>query len=204
MLAALRIAGASSEVDNTTGRLNGNVVLKTQCPNCGFLADVTPGKPTRCTQQSRTAATVFSLASSRMNRESAHPNAGTSPSSNTPAMQPSITSRRLVGLPGEELLIENGDIHVRAPGEQDYSIARKSHAKVRAMMQPVHDNDNVPVELYKNGWPLAMGIRTIPVRRWIPSADFRSYKTEGPAVEPAWLRYTRIRSLASATGCSLR
>ncbi len=60
--------------------------------------------------------------------------------------------KRLVGLPGETVLIRNGDIFTSRDGGEPV-IARKPPTKVRAMMQLVHDNRHRPKTLIESNWP---------------------------------------------------
>ncbi len=66
--------------------------------------------------------------------------------------------KRLVGLPGDNLLIENGDIYTmeQVPGEQDKwtrSITRKPPEKLLAVMQVVDDTHYIGPQLEKVNWP---------------------------------------------------
>lgn len=79
--------------------------------------------------------------------------------------------KRLIGLPNESLLIEQGDIYTFHPQAEIFDqrrIARKSPAKLRAMMQLVDDTGHIGKKLQAANWPL----------RWIPA--------ESPASEPTW------------------
>lgn len=76
--------------------------------------------------------------------------------------------KRLVGLPGEQVLIVDGDIFTRefvegetagsgwdAWAQDDWSIARKSERVQRAMLQPIHDSRFAPVVFdpgYRSPW----------------------------------------------------
>lgn len=65
--------------------------------------------------------------------------------------------KRLVGLPLEDLIIENGDIfeYAQQPGEQPKrQIIRKPANKLRAMLQLVDDTDYIAQKLHDVGWPL--------------------------------------------------
>jgi signal peptidase I len=65
--------------------------------------------------------------------------------------------KRLVGLPGENLIIERGDIYLAelSPfGEWERKIVRKPEKKLLAMMQLVDDTDYIASELQKVNWPL--------------------------------------------------
>lgn len=63
--------------------------------------------------------------------------------------------KRLIGLPGETIEIFGGDIFT-CPNPVDgapMTIARKSHRKLRAMLQHVDDNHYIPKLLNDAGWP---------------------------------------------------
>jgi signal peptidase I len=179
-------AGASSEVDNETGDSREMPIVATQCPNCAYLANVAKGNAQGVHYPSYSGDRILV---GKFSYESGvgEPERWDVAVFKFPGRATVNYIKRLVGLPGEELLIKNGDVYVKAAGG-DYQIARKSHAKVRAMMQPVHDNDHVPVELHRAGWPLRW--QSDPAgAAWKVSDDFRSYATDGPADKPAWLRY---------------
>lgn len=61
--------------------------------------------------------------------------------------------KRLIGLPGEHLMIREGDIYVRQDASQAWEIARKPPHKFKAMMQPVTDTDHLSPRLVKAGYP---------------------------------------------------
>ncbi len=61
--------------------------------------------------------------------------------------------KRLIGLPGEDVLIREGDIYVKEHTQNEYQIARKPPHKILVVRQPVADTDrSVPV-LLKNNYP---------------------------------------------------
>ncbi len=65
--------------------------------------------------------------------------------------------KRLIGLPGELLVIENGDIFrvVNSnPGAFEMEIIRKPSDKLRSMMQLVDDTHFIPQQMHDAGWPL--------------------------------------------------
>src|SRR5262245_37688758 len=65
--------------------------------------------------------------------------------------------KRLVGLPGESLEIEQGDVFIKppkSPAGAEYKIERKPPSKILAMRQLVHDTHYDPVALDVAGWPL--------------------------------------------------
>ncbi len=97
--------------------------------------------------------------------------------------------KRLVGTPSERIRILNGDLYTAPLGSDNFQIARKPPEKLRAMLQPVYDNDYVVPELIKAGLP----------PRWQPwgaiwktSADYKSFSAENPLPDRAWLRYQHI------------
>jgi len=105
--------------------------------------------------------------------------------------------KRLVGLPGETIVIDHGDIYTRDDEGVEH-IAHKSPDKVQAMAQVVYDNDYVMPDLVELGMPL----------RWQPVAqagegqwqaadsEYREYEVDGTS-EEAWLRYRHLVPLQS-------
>ncbi|MBX3421403.1 MAG: signal peptidase I [Pirellulaceae bacterium] len=61
--------------------------------------------------------------------------------------------KRLVGLPGEQILIQEGDIYTRTQSNAPWVIARKPAHKVLAVRQPVADTSHQAAELVKRGFP---------------------------------------------------
>ncbi len=109
--------------------------------------------------------------------------------------------KRLIGLPGETVRIQHGDIWICHDDKNnkddksskddkdkpDFQIERKPPEKLLAMLQPVFDNDYMP-KIAEFGWP----------QRWTPESategawragDAASFTTDGSAKGPAWLRY---------------
>lgn len=110
--------------------------------------------------------------------------------------------KRLVGLPGETVRIEHGDVFVKPEGE-DWRIARKPPAKVVAMLQLVDDTDYWAQVLVDAGWPSRW-------QNWAPPASAgaagwtsafapqegprssQRFAIEGAGDDEAWLRYRHI------------
>jgi len=108
--------------------------------------------------------------------------------------------KRLIGLPGEELQIYQGDIFTRPLGTSDeFEIQRKPPGKQYAMFQTVHDSDYESAALYNASWPL----------RWAPTYDSQEgWQVEANVVDQAvkqeytidsddaesvaWLRYRHL------------
>lgn len=107
--------------------------------------------------------------------------------------------KRLVGLPNEALLIENGDVFTWDQSTGSYEkrkIARKSPDKLGVMLQLVDDNRHIPEKLKVIDWPLRW-------QQWSgegasvqwevdDSGDVPMYRTNGSGSELAWLRYRHI------------
>ena len=108
--------------------------------------------------------------------------------------------KRLVGLPGEELQVYQGDIFVRPQEEgAEYKIERKPPHKVKAMLQPVHDTDYDPQILHNAGWPLRWSDATGGWQTEVESDDsnlvqrHKFVSTDAPADAPvSWLRYQHL------------
>jgi signal peptidase I len=116
-----------------------------------------------------------------------------------PGDAPTNFIKRLVGLPGETIRIQHGDIWVHGGrdgtrGGAGFSIARKPPQKLLAMLQPVFDNDYMP-QIAKYGWPA----------RWYPDAgppaagaagawtsEGAAFRTDGAAAGENWLRYHHL------------
>jgi len=99
--------------------------------------------------------------------------------------------KRLIGLPGETVRIENGDIWIRRPGGEpdEFHLERKPPGKLLAVLQPVFDNRYMPA-IAELGWP----------ERWRPeptaagepgwtSDDRVAFRADGSAPGENWLRY---------------
>ncbi|HYO24044.1 MAG TPA: signal peptidase I [Lacipirellulaceae bacterium] len=104
--------------------------------------------------------------------------------------------KRLVGLPGEELQIYQGDVFLRPLGDRaaKFEIERKPADTVAAMLQLVHDTDYESATLHKGGWPLRWAATTSD--GWKVEAQdgaktvAQRYAADVPSGAPtAWLRY---------------
>jgi signal peptidase I len=100
--------------------------------------------------------------------------------------------KRLVGLPGETVRIQHGDIWTRRNDDEAFHIERKQRPeKLLAMLQPVFDNDYMPA-IARHGWP----------ERWTPerpgaagtwrSEDSVTFAIDGQAAGEQWLRYHHL------------
>lgn len=105
--------------------------------------------------------------------------------------------KRLVGLPGEHLHIEGGDVYLRTDDAQPWKIARKPPHKALAMMQVVSDTNHQAQDLVAKGWPslwqpqnAASGTST---HAWQPEQNETAWSAQLPASAAGsqmhWLRY---------------
>ncbi|HLA83253.1 MAG TPA: signal peptidase I [Thermoguttaceae bacterium] len=104
--------------------------------------------------------------------------------------------KRVVGLPHETIKIHHGDLFVRKDGENDFSIARKPPAKLRAMLNVVHDNDyELAEKLLAQGWPARWQAEDAR-GGWVAADDHKSFSNEGASDAEAWLRYRHFVPIA--------
>ncbi|MEM9941121.1 MAG: signal peptidase I [Planctomycetota bacterium] len=100
--------------------------------------------------------------------------------------------KRLIGLPGENILIENGDIYLmELQSDQSWKkqITRKPARKLRHILQDVDDTYHIGQKLKSVNWP----------SRWQSFADDASWKVDSSGETPTfssqktaetnWLRY---------------
>lgn len=105
--------------------------------------------------------------------------------------------KRLVGLPGEHLHIEEGDVFVRNSSDQPWQLARKPAHKVRPMMQVVSDTNHLAKDLIASGWPSLWQplppVPDAPANPWqVSQADGKwsaNLKAEDVKNGTRWLRY---------------
>lgn len=102
--------------------------------------------------------------------------------------------KRLVGLPNEQLVIENGDIFTVAE-DGSRQIVRKPAHKLLAMMQTVDDTYYIASKLHDSQWPLRWNT-------WGHSGDSPwkttlvekkpKYQLSASGAEPVWLQYRHL------------
>lgn len=101
--------------------------------------------------------------------------------------------KRLVGLPGEKLLVKGGDVYVRSNESDPWTIARKPPHKIRAMRQAVADTKYQPAALIEAGWPSLWQpapMKNVTATDWQVKQDAKQWSAELKATESTqWLRY---------------
>lgn len=107
--------------------------------------------------------------------------------------------KRLVGLPGERVRIDRGNIYTSPLDQDQFTISRKPANKVLATLQAVYDNDYVLKDLIGLGWPSRWAPadadgRTIGESEtggWRHEEDYRSFVVP-KSDQQSWLRYRHL------------
>lgn len=115
--------------------------------------------------------------------------------------------KRIVGLPGETIRIQDGDIFVKPKGSNEFQIERKPPTKLRAMLQLVYDNDYQIPQAIQQGWPARWQpgavVQSVDASQrsarilsrdeaangWKSETDLRSFHVDGSAKDDVWMRY---------------
>lgn len=121
--------------------------------------------------------------------------------------------KRLVGLPNETLRIYHGDLYAgplasdnldginprrgRGDGGEGFTINRKPADKLRAMLQPVYDNDYQSEKLNESSWPARWQSTAQPMDAngsgsWRSIESGRTFEIDGQQPGEAWLRYQHL------------
>ncbi len=205
--------GASAECDRATGEVlvPPNPVERAICPNCGMPVDTRNTAEYPSYKGDRII--VSKLASDEPTRWNVTvfrfpEEAGTN------------YIKRLVGLPGEVIKIQNGDLSSRPIDDpsKPFRILRKPPKVVLSMLRDVYDNDQAVPWMTEAGWPprwqpCPMDIVALTKMGWGPgdqaawpwpaqskpvagqwtTDDYRSFGTDGSSEGEAWLRYQHFR-----------
>jgi signal peptidase I len=193
---------ASGEIDRHTDKVTAAVV-ETICPMCRHVMQIDP-EQTPSYNGDRIMVSKLAYQFSRPQRWDV-------PVFKFPGDAKENYIKRMVGLPGETVRLERGDVFTRR-GETPFQIARKPPRKMRAMLQKVYDNDYRHTELIDRGWPARwqpcpaalpdLLAKNWPQDRtawpnnapgggdgWTTSDKFRSFQTNGKDPGLVWLRY---------------
>jgi signal peptidase I len=182
--------GCSQEWDEGLGRVRADkLVSEARCPNCGNVMPLT-------VRQGQYDSRYPSFSGDRILVDKfaydfAEPERWDVVVFKYPEDAKTNYIKRLVGLPGETVLIAGGDIWTSRDGA-DPVIARKSPTKLRAMLQTVHDSRHPSPELAKLGWPAAWSDWAAAAgggSHWQTTDDGRSFSAACAAGGAAELRY---------------
>ena len=102
--------------------------------------------------------------------------------------------KRLIGLPGDRILIDHGDIYNIAGPLGKREIQRKPHNKIDVMLHLVDDTHHISKQLQKVGWPLRWNEWKSPADHWkVESIDGKPiYEIRADQSGPHWLRYRHL------------
>jgi signal peptidase I len=107
--------------------------------------------------------------------------------------------KRLVGLPGDEISVERGDVYARGPNGERRILRKDDPNKQRELQIAVYDDRHPPRELIAAGWPERWGgVRPEGDEEaawvddpagWRADRDGRRYELDTAADDWTWLRY---------------
>lgn len=105
--------------------------------------------------------------------------------------------KRLLGLPGEVLMVRGGDIYVAAANSDQFHIQSKDPRKLRAMLQLVDDTHFVAEQLNEVGWPSRWnewGTADESQRAWkvADQGEHPVYSVASNDETTSWLRYRHL------------
>jgi signal peptidase I len=177
--------GASEEMDREGNRKDGCNLTETICPMCRFPLKVDSKYPSYNGDRIIVSKFAYDLTD---------PDRWDVVVFKYPEDSKTNYIKRLVGLPNERLRIIEGDVYTAPLESNEFRIARKPPHKVRAMLQPVYDNDYVVPELIQAGMPPRWQPWAAPGQpnAWKPIADLKSFETDGQVPGQSWLRYQHI------------
>lgn len=186
--------GASSEVNQITGAVLPNwVVQSVTCPNCRHTASVYES-----TSDSNGAQTLRypsyggdRLWVSNATYEIADPLRFDVAVFKNPEQARENYIKRIVGLPGETVRLESGNLFIKAPGDTTFEIARKEPKKLLAVRQTVYDHDQPAARLEAWGWP-ARWHSSDEGNPWVAEPEERAFTVKGTAEAETWLRYRHL------------
>lgn len=112
--------------------------------------------------------------------------------------------KRLIGLPGESIRINRGDLYARQGNSGEFHILRKQNPyKQKVLQQLVYDDHDPPVDLLKAGWPerwTSMSAKEEggKFKSWEPDSEgwkhdaaARSFSIE-KSDQTKWVRYQHV------------
>ena len=107
--------------------------------------------------------------------------------------------KRLIGLPGDRILIDHGDIYDVDAATGKREIQRKPNDKIDVMLHLVDDTNHIAKSLEKVGWPSRWNEWKAPGEHWkIKAASGKPYyEIEQNQGGPYWLRYRHLAPLSA-------
>ncbi len=178
---------ASGEVNPHTNQANNTEVYAGTCPMCRFTMDMASPEVLRKEDTSSFKGDRILVA--KFPYHFVEPKRWDIAVFMYPGGAKTNYIKRLVGLPGETILISHGDLWVKAKGQDTFRIARKPPDKLLAMMQPVYDNDYLERDLLAAGWPPRWKPGSPRAAAgWQGSDDGKSFRVQ-PAGSEQWLVY---------------
>lgn len=184
---------ASSENAEGGGRAP-QPVVSGQCPNCRYRYDYVDSVPPTFNGD-RILVTKYSY-------ELHDPQRFDVAVFKNPSNAQQNYIKRVVGLPGEDVMIYRGDVYHRPLGaggdatKNKFTISRKPHDKVTTVMQTVYDQDYVLAVLEERGWPSRWrseaDAQDVASAKWVMSSDKKTFRTRDKFADEAWLRYQHV------------
>lgn len=177
-------ASASSEFDSNTGALREVVTIASTCSTCRGLNayDFRNNRNHASFDGDRILVSKFDYVFSRPKRWDVFV-------FKFPTEARMNYIKRLVGLPGETLLIDEGDVYTRTKDSPEWTIARKPPNKIRAMRQIVSDTNYQADVLIEQGWP-SLWQPSPGERGWTVAQDKENWSAKlSNAPSTQWLRY---------------
>lgn len=183
---------ASEEIDQETNRSTGQYVLAGTCPMCRFTADLARNNPQRKHYEPYDGDRILV---GKFAYQFAEPQRWDVAVFKYPGHAVTNYIKRIVGLPGETVVIRNGDIFINGPADpQRLEIARKPPDKLLAMLQLVFDNQYMP-HLAAYGFPSrwqALAPGSAGQFEAVDPDGCRDFKTDGSAPGETWLHYEHL------------
>jgi signal peptidase I len=190
---------ASDEVDSETGAPTGRVVIAATCPLCRFPVDLRANP-----QEGRSFSSYKGdrIIVAKFPYQFGRPGRWDVAVFKYPGAAKTNFIKRVVGLPGETIMIRNGDLYAKPVSTEDfetvspidpelYTILRKPPEKVQAMLQLVDDNDRLQPAWTQRGWPARWAPAEASAEvQWVPSEDGRSFTFTGKDSLKGRLVYT--------------
>ncbi len=181
---------ASEEIDQRTNRETGQYVQAGTCPMCRFTADLSPRNPQSKNYPPYNGDRILV---GKFAYEFTEPQRWEVAVFKYPGNAVTNYIKRIVGLPGETVVIRDGDIFIADPDDPAHlEIARKPPQKLLAMLQVVFDNRYMPrlAEFgFHSRWHAAEPPGSAGRFEAVDPDGCLEFHTDGAAPAETWLRY---------------